>query len=81
MSILAVGPAHFSPSVVIFDKDGTLIDFDFMWSSWIRALTARLECVARVPLAEQLFAAVGFDAAHERVIPTGALALAPIASL
>ena len=81
MSILAVGPADFSPRLVIFDKDGTLLDFHAMWATWIRALSHRIESVAQRSLSAQLFAAVRFAAAHDRVIPSGPLALAPMADL
>ncbi|GBG33357.1 N-acylneuraminate-9-phosphatase [Hondaea fermentalgiana] len=34
---------QFAPDLVIFDKDGTLIDFKFMWGRWAEKLCARLE--------------------------------------
>ena len=81
MSVLAVGPADFSPRLIIFDKDGTLLDFHAMWATWIRELSRRIESVAQRSLSARLFAAVQFDAAHDRVIPSGPLALAPMAEL
>src|SRR5437762_3437240 len=57
LSILAVGPAHFSPRLVVFDKDGTLLDFHAMWATWIRALSQRIEVLAQRSLSRQLFAA------------------------
>src|SRR5262245_36974868 len=73
--------AHFAPALVIFDKDGTLIDFHFMWGSWLAGLAQRLEAGTGLPLAPQLFAAMGFDPVTYRIIPNGALALAPVAEI
>ncbi|MCA1554973.1 MAG: HAD family hydrolase, partial [Chloroflexi bacterium] len=81
MSVFAVGPADFNPRLVIFDKDGTLIDFHFMWARWVCELATRLELAAQLPLAERVFAAVAFDPIYNQVVPTGALALAPMAEL
>ena len=33
--------------LVIFDKDGTLLDFHAMWGGWTRELGDRLEAAAR----------------------------------
>mmetsp|Transcript_99 Transcript_99/g.238 ORF Transcript_99/g.238 Transcript_99/m.238 type:complete len:314 (-) Transcript_99:258-1199(-) len=33
----------FEPELIIFDKDGTLIDFKFMWGKWAHNLCDRLE--------------------------------------
>ena len=33
------------PSLIIFDKDGTLIDINTMWGGWITDLAQRLEVV------------------------------------
>jgi HAD superfamily hydrolase (TIGR01549 family) len=81
MTILKVGPPGFDPAVIIFDKDGTLIDFDAMWGAWIIALADRLEAVARLPARAALFAALGFDSARGRVLAEGKLAVTPMASL
>ena len=59
----------FSPALIVFDKDGTLIDFNFMWTSWVTELARRLERAANLALAPQLYAAMGYDAA--RVTPRG----------
>jgi phosphoglycolate phosphatase-like HAD superfamily hydrolase len=48
--------------LVVFDKDGTLIDFDVMWAGWTIGLAEALEAAAGMPLAEPLFAAFGFCA-------------------
>mmetsp|Transcript_32 Transcript_32/g.115 ORF Transcript_32/g.115 Transcript_32/m.115 type:complete len:322 (+) Transcript_32:214-1179(+) len=34
---------RFVPELVIFDKDGTLIDFKYMWGQWAEKLCVRLE--------------------------------------
>src|SRR5688572_24942239 len=70
--------AAFAPALVIFDKDGTLIDFHTMWGSWAIELAGRLEDATGLPLAEPLFSAMGFDPATNRIIPSGPLALDPV---
>jgi phosphoglycolate phosphatase len=67
--------------LVVFDKDGTLIDFDAMWAPWIVELTTRLERATGRPIAERLFAELGFDGAAYRTIPGGPLAVLPMAIL
>jgi phosphoglycolate phosphatase-like HAD superfamily hydrolase len=66
---------------VVFDKDGTLIDFHAMWGGWIAELARRLEAAAGIALVDQLLDAVGFDAASGRVDPSGPLAIATMAEL
>ena len=73
--------AAFAPALVIFDKDGTLIDFHYMWGSWAIELVRRLEAATGLPLAERLFSAMGFDPATNRIIPSGPLALDPVAEI
>ena len=66
---------------IIFDKDGTLIDFEAMWGSWITKLAQQLEAAAYISLAPQLFRAVGFDPASGAVAPSGPLAIATMAEI
>src|SRR3954447_23473238 len=66
---------------VVFDKDGTLIDFDAMWGGWIIDLARHLEAASYIAIAPQLFHAVGFDPATGVVEPTGPLAIATMAEL
>lgn len=75
------GSLEFSPALVIFDKDGTLIDFNFMWASWITELAARLENTTQISLAPQLYAAMGYDAARHAVIAGSPLAAHSMADL
>jgi choline dehydrogenase len=65
----------------IFDKDGTLIDFHFMWATWIRDLARRLGEAAGRDVAASLFRLAGFDDATGRVDPSGALAIGTMADL
>ncbi len=63
---------------VIFDKDGTLIDFWAMWASWIRELAQRLDLVAGKDITTPLFRGVGFDPVGDAIDPLGPLALMPL---
>jgi HAD superfamily hydrolase (TIGR01549 family) len=67
--------------LVIFDKDGTLIDFHAMWGGWIASLAIDLERASGLAVGERLFRAVGYDAATGRVDPGGRLAIASMAEL
>jgi phosphoglycolate phosphatase len=67
--------------LVIFDKDGTLIDFDAMWGPWVIELARRLESLTGRVLAAGLFDALGFDASTGRTIVGGPLAATPMARL
>jgi phosphoglycolate phosphatase-like HAD superfamily hydrolase len=67
--------------VVVFDKDGTLIDFHAMWGGWARGLGDRLDAVIRRPVSLDVFAAIGFDPASGRVAPGGELATATMAGI
>ncbi|HEX5014408.1 MAG TPA: HAD family hydrolase [Candidatus Limnocylindrales bacterium] len=46
---------------VVFDKDGTLIDFHAMWGGWTLELGRRLDGATRRPVSGDVFAAIGFD--------------------
>ena len=67
--------------LVIFDKDGTLIDFDAMWSPWVANLAGRLESLTGRVLAAGLFDGLGFDASTGRAIAGGPLTATPMARL
>jgi len=74
---------RFPPNIqaVVFDKDGTLIDFNAMWGEWITDLARHLEAAAYISIAPQLFRAVGFDPATGAVAPGGPLAVATMAEI
>ena len=67
----------FAPGLVIFDKDGTLIDFHAMWGSWALDLAHNLEDTLAMPLAAPFFDLIGFDPSTSRIVPEGILAVAP----
>ena len=76
-----LGGEERSGQLVVFDKDGTLIDFDYMWGGWIEELARRLERAAGVALADRLFRAVRYDPATRKVDPAGPLAISSMADL
>lgn len=61
--------------LVVFDKDGTLISFEAMWSGWTLELGNRLEIATRRPVAGDVFATIGFDPTTNRVLSGGPLAV------
>lgn len=67
--------------LVIFDKDGTLIDFHAMWGGWALELGNRLEAAVRRPVAPDVFAAIGFDPSTSRVAAGGPLAASTMAGI
>jgi phosphoglycolate phosphatase len=67
--------------LVVFDKDGTLIDFDRMWSGWSADLVRKLVTVVGDRARTPLLRALGLDPADERVIPGSPLAAWPMARL
>ena len=66
---------------VIFDKDGTLIDFHAMWGGWARELGARLDATIRRPVSLDVFATIGFDPSTGRVAARGPLAIETMAGI
>jgi phosphoglycolate phosphatase len=67
--------------LVVFDKDGTIIDFGSMWSGWAVAVADGLRVAIGHPVDEPLFAMLGYDAATGTVRPGGGLAATPMARL
>ena len=61
--------------LVVFDKDGTLISFEAMWSGWARDLGTRLELATRRPVAGDVFITIGFDPVSNRIQSGGPLAV------
>lgn len=68
--------------LAIFDKDGTLIDFDLMWSGWVRELADRVATAnGGRRLDDLLHDVMGVDVETGRVLPHGGLAATPMARL
>ncbi len=67
--------------LMIFDKDGTLIDFHLMWSDWVGALADGLADAHGSSLETVVFPMMGIDPATGRVYPHGALAATPMVRL
>jgi len=66
---------------IVFDKDGTLIDFNAMWGDWITDLARHLEAAAYIAIAPQLFQAIGFDSVTGAIAPGGPLAVSTMAEI
>jgi phosphoglycolate phosphatase-like HAD superfamily hydrolase len=67
--------------LLIFDKDGTLIEFHLMWGGWVDRLAGRLEGSTGLALREGLYALLGVDLATGRVHAHGLLAATPMARI
>ncbi len=67
--------------LVIFDKDGTLIEFHAMWSGWAVTLADELERAAGPAIRAPLFAMLGYDVPRGRAIGGGRLAATPMARI
>ncbi|MEW5991314.1 MAG: HAD family hydrolase [Chloroflexota bacterium] len=68
--------------LAIFDKDGTLIEFDRMWAGWARDLADRLAAAGGGRRLDGLVHEVlGVDIRSGRVLPHGGLAATPMARL
>jgi phosphoglycolate phosphatase len=67
--------------LVIFDKDGTLIDFEAMWAGWAVDIGRRLDAATGRPVAGDVFAAIGFDPTTNRVLHGAPLAVSTMAGI
>lgn len=67
--------------LVVFDKDGTLLDFHAMWGGWAIELGRRLDGATRRPVAGDVFATIGFDPTTGRVRPGAPLAVATMSQI
>lgn len=65
---------NFKPALIIFDKDGTLLDFDQMWGGWALEIARRLEQASNKPMIDLLSTTWGFDPLTKHVEPDGELA-------
>jgi HAD superfamily hydrolase (TIGR01549 family) len=75
------GLKHFRAQAIIFDKDGTLIDFDAMWGGWVIFLAEQLHAASGLHVCEPLCLAMGYDNANKKVLAHGKLAVTPMSQL
>ncbi len=75
MARLRVGAVTCDADLVAFDKDGTLLDFEYMWGELLRAQVASL-AGADEALAQALFCDIGYEVASRRTRPDGPWAMA-----
>lgn len=67
--------------LVIFDKDGTLVDFHGPWGEWAETLADRIDAATDIDVRAPLFAELGYDYITHRALAHGALAATPMARL
>jgi phosphoglycolate phosphatase-like HAD superfamily hydrolase len=67
--------------LVVFDKDGTLIDFHAMWGGWATELQDRLAAATHKSLGDSVLDLLGVDRASSTVLPHGLLAATPMARI
>lgn len=67
--------------LLIFDKDGTLIEFHLMWGGWVAKLARRLEDAVALPLRDGLYPLLGVDPATGRVHAHGLMAATPMSRI
>ncbi|NLV74600.1 MAG: HAD family hydrolase [Chloroflexi bacterium] len=77
---IVVGEQIYTPELIIFDKDGTLIEFDLLWHGWWRHVlsTLRAEINLTPPLMAGISETLGFDEPRDYWQPEGPLTLATI---
>jgi phosphoglycolate phosphatase-like HAD superfamily hydrolase len=67
--------------LVVFDKDGTLVDFDAMWSGWSASLVRDLAAATDPALAGPLAMALGLDPLTALIVPGSPLSGTPMTQL
>lgn len=67
--------------LLVFDKDGTLLDFHAMWSGWADQLASDLERAAGRPVRGPLFEMLGYDPLTGRAHAGGGLIATPMSRL
>ena len=64
--------------LLIFDKDGTLIEFHLMWGGWVEELAGRLEAETGLPLRDGLYSLLGVEQGSGMVLAHGLMAATPM---
>ena len=82
----APGSARLHPvldgiDLVVFDKDGTLIEFHLMWGGWVDRLASALEASTGLALREGLYALLGVDLESGLVHAHGLMAATPMSRI
>jgi phosphoglycolate phosphatase len=67
--------------LVIFDKDGTLIEFQLMWAEWVEELARRLEAATERPIRDGLYPLLGVDRATGLIHAHGLMAATPMSRI
>ena len=67
--------------LLVFDKDGTLIEFHLMWGNWVEELANRLEAASGLKLRERLYPLLGVDRTTGLVHAHGLLAATPMSRI
>jgi phosphoglycolate phosphatase len=67
--------------LLIFDKDGTLIEFHLMWGGWVDALARDLEASTGLELRDGLYELLGVDPGSGRVHAHGLMAATPMSRI
>merc|ERR1711892_1453779 len=60
-------PSMFQPSLVIFDKDGTLVCFHTMWNSWCEELAKRMSAETDTDVAGDVYELMGYDSDTKKI--------------
>lgn len=80
MTKLNINGRSFDIDLIVFDKDGTLIELDFLWSQqiekWGRMLQAELQLETMI--LHTLYEQVGYDFENGRLIPDAPAAVATV---
>src|SRR5215208_3899857 len=69
---------NFKAQAIIFDKDGTLIDFEAMWGDWTLQLADRLQASINVDIRQALCECYGYEIARRSIFPDGRLTCTPM---
>lgn len=74
-------PDSMDPSLVIFDKDGTLIDVNTVWIPWMESHVRELEEATGLDLADKMYKEVGYCPKNCTYSDGGLLAHATVAEI